>query len=191
MSPAPEDSTMLLSRSALCTALVAVAAFSTTATAQTAATVRGSTTEQLLATVNAPTFLPMVAPTANATESVDLIAESVPASHFGGLPLHSTDHDADDDEAKGSEPGFFGSATGRFSMVALAAAASAGTFVALNDNGSPALAASQPNVNPATGPGTVGAGTPAFSENPEPASMALLALGLGAMAVVARRRRAD
>jgi hypothetical protein len=184
-------------------ALLAAVALASTANAQSYAFGRtemgqivparfATTTQQLFATTNVAASLPLVAQTASSSgEKIDLVAESMPADNWGSVPLHASDADTDADEAKSSEPGFFGSTMGRVSMVGIAGLAGASYFAFRGGDARTSEAAFAAPILPATGPTTPGTGAVAFAENPEPASMALMALGLGALGIVARRRRAN
>jgi hypothetical protein len=196
---------MIRTRFSTLGALLAAVALASTANAQSYAFGRtemgqivparfATTTQQLFATTNVAVSLPLVAQTASSGgEKIDLVAESMPADNWGSVPLHASDADADADadEAKSSEPGFFGSTMGRVSIVGIAGLAGASYFAFRGSDARTSEAAFAAPILPATGPTTPGTGAVAFAENPEPASMALMVLGLGALGIVARRRRAN
>ena len=179
--------------------LAGLAALSTAAGAQTAATAPlgstrfATTTEQFLATVGPATTLPIVAQTANSSDKVDLVAESMPRDSWGAIKLHTSSPAslAAEPDDSSDVAGFFGTTKGRLSMVGIAGLAGAGYFAFRSDIG--ALNGTESPISPSTGPSVnqPGTGTVAFAENPEPATMALMVLGLGALGVVARRRRTN
>lgn len=190
---------MIRTRFSTLAALLAVAALASSANAQTYAFARtdmgqivparfATTTQQLLATTDAAVALPLIAQTVNSSEKVDLVSESMPSGRWGSIALHesNTDGDTDADEAKASEPGFFNTNTARVSIIGLAGLAGASYF-ALRSNGSSTENTAFAPISPSTGL----TGAADVIVNPEPATFALMALGLGALGVAARRRRSN
>jgi PEP-CTERM motif len=148
-----------------------------------------TTTQQLLASVDVATSMPAVAEEAK-NEKVDLVSESMPSDNWGGtVVLHESD---EEDEASVTAPSFFQTGMGRASIAGLAGLAGASYF-ALRSN-SPRVASLSVSNPPTTAPiGGFTASlpdTPVFTTNPEPATIALMAIGMGVLGVVARRRRA-
>jgi hypothetical protein len=169
--------------------LLSVAAISTAAGAQTFSFARtgslSSTTHELLSSVNVNFAMPVSTVEATKGTGNDLIAESMPTANFGTVSLHESDANADGEEKSNEERGFFSTNTGRASLIGIVGLAGAG-YVAFNggSNSSPAVE----NVSlPATA--AAFAGPAAVIVNPEPATMALMGLGLGALGIAVRRRR--
>jgi hypothetical protein len=193
------------SRSKTLAVITALVTLSTTAAAQTYAFSRtelgrivparfATTTQQLLASADAAISMPIVAEEAT-NERVDFIKESMPSDFWGGMPLHESDTEGDEEKDANVQPtGFFSSTMGRASMLGLAGLAGASYFALRGESGS--------NVFPTVGStsdskaGTALPGTPqslpAFptADAPEPATIVLTAFGLGALGVIARRRKA-
>ena len=173
-------------------ALLAVAAVSSAAHAQSGVIPRTESqvaAQQLLNAATLATSNSMVSSAAASDEQINLIRESAPSSNFGPLSLHesNTGTEANRDEEK-SERGFFGTTTGRLSIFGLAGLAGA-SYYALSSNG-PSASFDSPTANPLA-PGSGLNETPAVLVNPEPATIALLALGLGTLGLIARRRRSN
>ena len=191
---------MTRSRFTTFAALAAVVALSSSAGAQSFAFSRigsgtivpvsfATTTQEMLASVDTPKPLSIVAETAKSSDDVSLFAESLPSDHWGAIKLHESNaNDAAEPSDSADAAGFFNSTKGRLSMVGIAGLAGASYFAFRSDN---SVANGTSPISPSTGPNVnlPGAGTIAFAENPEPATVALMVLGLGALGVVARRRR--
>lgn len=149
-----------------------------------------TTTQQLLASVDVAQAMPTIsAQMVNTTEKSDLLSELIAADaqSLGTVSTKSSDENAADESEK-DEQGFFSSTMGRASMVGLAGLAGASYFALRPDSkASGELSYSlgnQPVVGLADNP---------FHPDvvPEPASIALTGLGLGALGVIARRRRSN
>jgi len=103
-----------------------------------------------------------------------------------------TDTQTDDEKNEASDgAGFLGSTMGRVSMVGLAGLAG-GSYLALRSDGSspsqPVFDAAASTVSTPSATAAPTVVTPGIVVTPEPASVALMALGLGGIAFIARRR---
>jgi hypothetical protein len=192
--------------------LTAIVALSTTASAQTYSFTRtelgrvvparfATTTQQLLASADVAVSMQAVVADA-APVKVDLVSEAMPVDNWNGtIALHesSTDEDADKADSR-EDDGFFSSTMGRASMAGIAGLAGASYFAlrpAKSNAADNTLFSSLGNntqaslPNPSDFKGTLPLATdpPPMTANPEPATMVLMATGLGLLGVVARRRR--
>ncbi len=180
-------------RTKLIAVLATAAAVTTAASAQTFSFTRTalpfSTTHQLLSSINVDFATPVSTVDRGRDAGTDLISESMPSDNFGSVALHESVASDDAEENSSPERGFFSTKTGRASLLGLVGLAGAG-YVAFNsgDNRIPT-----PSVDNLSLPTAAAAGFEApatFIVNPEPATIGLLALGLGTIGIVARRRRA-
>lgn len=152
-----------------------------------------TTTQQLLASVDVATSAPVLSGHAvNTVEKSDLLAELV-ASDAQSLDAVNTKNsdDANADESEKDEQGFFASTMGRASMVGLAGLAGASYFALRPDSKTNEQLSYTVGILPLGG--TL-ANTPSVADEtvtPEPATVALMGLGLGALGIVARRRRSN
>lgn len=184
-------------RSKTLVVLTAAAAVSSAASAQTYTFTQtelgrivparfATTTQALMANVDvavAPSIVPEVASSEirdDAAAAASLAGEEVSTWNA----LSSVDENGDEKKEE-NESGFFSSTMGRASIVGLAGLAGASYF-ALRSDAAPL--SEQKLFDTASNTATE---APAFTENPEPATIVLMATGLLGIGVVARRRRAN
>ena len=185
--------------------VLAAAALSTAAGAQTYTFSRtelgrvvparfATTTQALLASVDVAASAPVITtPAASADNDLltAVLVDGVPVT----LASSNENADADDADKNTDEASFFSSTMGRASMLGLAGLAGASYYALRADD----TAAAQLSYTLAKGP-TVIAGSPIASlpvaptdviVNPEPGTIVLMLTGLGALGIVARRRRSN
>lgn len=155
-----------------------------------------TTTHDVLASaaVGAPTEA--ASETSFGSENVDLVSESIPASRWEMVDLHSSSSNEDESGEPSAATSFFGSTVGRTSLAGIAGLAGASFFALRSTAPSPVASNVSSGLISAT-PATTASGglifslpnTPGVVVTPEPATLALLAFGFAGLATVARRRR--
>ena len=196
---------MIPTRIRMSAVILAAATLSTAASAQTYSFSRtelgrivparfATTTQALLASVDVAASASVIStPAASADNDLltAVLVDGVPVS----MAASNENADADDADKTTEDESFFSSTMGRASMLGLAGLAGA-SYYALRSNDT---AASQLSYTLAKGPAVVAANPvgslPAAPVdvivNPEPGTIVLMLTGLGALGIVARRRRSN
>ncbi len=180
--------------------LTASAALSATASAQNAAGFQ--TALDRIAPLGFATTTPTLMPTLDIAVALSMLSAPEGTSQPGNVVDATTgdfntwtvvtDVETDDGKDEANDgAGFLGSTMGRVSMVGLAGLAG-GSYLALRSDGSssfqPVFDAAAITVSTPAATAVPTVVTPAVVVTPEPASVALMALGLGGIALIARRR---